>query len=155
MSVAHSEKPTVRATGVLIQGNRILMVKQDVTETRHWALPGGKLEFGETLERCLVREMKEETGLDVSVGDLLYVTDWFYRDIHVVHMLFLTEVVGGGTRSGEVPRTAGEPGRECVWVPLDRLEDYGFGPAFSELVRSGFPGRGSYRGDHREFFDGL
>ena len=44
--------PIVRPTGILIEENKILLVKQDVTETRHWALPGGRSEFGETIEQC-------------------------------------------------------------------------------------------------------
>jgi mutator protein MutT len=145
----------IRPTGVLIEDNKILIVKQDVTESRRWALPGGRPEFGETIEQCLVREMKEETGLDISVKDLLYVTDRFYRNIHVVHMLFVVEKIGGKLRSGKKLELKTEKIRELAMVPVDRLQEYGFSPTFCQLVKSGFPGQGSYKGDYEKFYGML
>jgi ADP-ribose pyrophosphatase YjhB (NUDIX family) len=145
----------VRPTGVLIEDNKILVVKQDVTETRRWALPGGRPEFGETIEQCLVREMKEETGLNVSVKDLLYVTDRFYRNTHVVHMLLLLEKIGGKLRSGKELELKTEKIRELAMVPVGRLQEYGFSPTFCQLVKSDFPGRGSYKGDYEKFYGML
>jgi ADP-ribose pyrophosphatase YjhB (NUDIX family) len=62
--------PKVRATTVLIEDGCILLLEQQVTESlgRKWSLPGGTLEVGETLEACVVRETREETGLDVATS---------------------------------------------------------------------------------------
>ena len=58
-------------TGIVIEDGRLLLLNQDTPNTgRSWSLPGGKLEEGETLAGALVREMKEETGLDVEPGRL-------------------------------------------------------------------------------------
>ena len=80
----------VRVTGIVIEDGRLLLLNQDTPNTgRSWSLPGGKLEEGETLAGALVREMKEETGLDVEPGRLLYVCDHLPGDgTHVVHMTF-------------------------------------------------------------------
>ncbi len=142
----------VRPTGILIEDDRILVVKQDVTETRHWALPGGALEFGETIEQCLVREIREETGLEVTVNELLYVCDRFHEGSHVVHMTFLVEKIGGSFRTGQELQRADETIREIGMVPVDKLADYGFSPTFCGLVESGFPERGSYQGDFKRFY---
>lgn len=48
---------------------RVLMQRR--TDSGNWALPGGIMEVGETLEQCVIREVKEETGLDVELTGLL------------------------------------------------------------------------------------
>ena len=150
-------RPPVRAAGILIEDNKILIVKQDVTKTRQWALPGGKLEFGETIEQCMIREMKEETGLDIAVKELLYITDrlpHLHQSDHIVHIMLLVERIGGQLRSGKELEKETEKIKELAMVPVDHLPDYGFPPAFSELIRLNFPDRGSYKGDFRDFYGG-
>jgi mutator protein MutT len=145
-------EPLVRPTGILIEDGRILLVKQRVTETRHWALPGGRLEPGETIEQCLIREIKEETGLDISVKELLYVCDRIRQDSHIVHMTFLVEKTGGGLFNIHELKLRKEKVSEAQMVPVDKLHDYGMPPAFCGLVKSNFPGRGSYKGDFKNFY---
>ncbi|MEV4552176.1 NUDIX hydrolase [Nonomuraea wenchangensis] len=79
----------VRVTGVLIEDGRLLLLDQDTGGGRSWSLPGGKVEPGEPIVDALVREMREETGLDVEAGRLLYVCDHLPGgDTHVVHLTF-------------------------------------------------------------------
>ncbi|MBQ1215943.1 MAG: NUDIX hydrolase [Firmicutes bacterium] len=51
---------------------KILMVKQEHPERTVWMVPGGGIEEGETAAEAVVREMKEETGLDVTVGPMIF-----------------------------------------------------------------------------------
>ncbi len=138
----------VRATAVLIEDGNILLVEQRVTESlaRGWSLPGGTLEFGETLQECIVREMKEETGLDVAIERLLYVCDRLQDERHVVHVTFAVRRVGGRLRLGAEPEADANPIKSVEMAPLASLREYGFSQRFCELALAGFPGSGSYRG---------
>ena len=69
---------TVRVYGVLIDPAHGLLVSDEFIRGDYFTkLPGGGLEFGEGTRDCLVREFKEETGLDVTVGDHIYTTDFY------------------------------------------------------------------------------
>lgn len=144
----------VRPTGILIENDHMLITRQLFSKQRNWSLPGGKPQFGETLEHCLVREIKEETGLDVKLGDLLYVCDRFrHMNRHVVHITFLVEKVGGQIRSGQHMQDDGEVILDARMVPVDELPEYGFSRKFCKLVKDNFPGRGEYKGDFHKFYD--
>ena len=152
------QRPIVRAAAVLIENSRILLVKQEVTPTRHWSLPGGKLDIGETLEQCLKREMKEETGLDIRLKELVYVTDRINTQTHVVHMSFLVEKTDNGVLPAAwqhvdpSPSYSSDSIREIRMVPLTELEKYGYPPKWCQLVKANFPGKGSYQGDYFKFY---
>lgn len=57
-------------TGILLVNTEgeILIAKR--TDNEQWSLPGGSLEIGESLEKCIIRETLEETGIEISEGDL-------------------------------------------------------------------------------------
>ena len=147
--------PIIRAASILIEDGRICLVKQEVTDTRHWALPGGKLELGETLSECIAREFIEETGLEVRVRELLYVTDRIVTDpfLHLVHMSFLVEKEEDKIlplewkHADPHPPASSDTTREVRMVAVNDLDKYGFPPAFCNILKDNFPGRGSYLGD--------
>jgi ADP-ribose pyrophosphatase YjhB (NUDIX family) len=148
----------VRPSGVLVQDGRLLLVKQSVTAKRNWSLPGGHLEKGESLEHCLKRELKEETGLDIVVVKLLYVTDRISGKDHVVHMTFLIQnldknpVPSTWTHYDRYTSSSSRPLREIAMVPFSELTTHGFGNTFQQLVNEGFPCSGSYKGDFSTFY---
>lgn len=136
----------VRVTGVLVENNKILLVKQKVSEKRNWSLPGGKLEQGETLEQGIIREMKEETGLDVEIIRLLYLCDVSASDNTLLHITFLLKRVDGDIK---LPTNEFEtnPIYEVEFVPVSNLIEYGFNERFVELAENGFLDSGVYAGD--------
>lgn len=148
--------PIVRPTGILIEKGKILIVKQELIEHIHWTFPGGALEFGETIEQCLVREMKEETGLDIKVKDLLYICDRFHQlNRHIIDMTFLVEKIGGFLQSSSFQHEDREVIRILKLVPIDALPEYGFSQKLCQLVKDNFPNRGSYQGDFHKFYGEL
>lgn len=68
----------VRVYGILQDDqDRVLVSDEFIRGAYITKLPGGGLEFGEGTRDCLKREFKEETGLDVTVGEHIYTTDFF------------------------------------------------------------------------------
>ena len=147
--------PAIRLSGLLVEDGRLLLVRQARRRSEHWNIPGGHLEVGETAEGGIRREMREETGIDVEVGELLYVTDRMRSGGEsVLDLAFLVRRARGALRLvQEGPQ--GSTDREIdrvAWVPLGELERYGLGHGFAELARRGFPGRGTYRGDFHALY---
>jgi 8-oxo-dGTP diphosphatase len=61
-------------------GENVLMVKNTGKNGSYYTLPGCAVEPGETLEEAAIREAKEETGLDVEIGDVFSVSEGFFED---------------------------------------------------------------------------
>lgn len=83
---------------------RILMVKQEHPERTVWMVPGGGIEEGETAAEAAVREMKEETGLDITVGPMIFhVEEVSERRGQRFVNFFLAEICGGELHLGADP----------------------------------------------------
>ena len=69
---------TVRVYGILFDDNKRILVSDEFIRGDYFTkFPGGGLEIGEGTRDCVKREFREETGLDVTVGDHIYTTDYF------------------------------------------------------------------------------
>lgn len=136
----------IRVTGILLEDDKLLLVKQKVNDNRNWSLPGGKLEQGETLEQGIIREMREETGLDVKIVKLLYLCDVSASGNTLLHISFLLK-----RTSGEIKLPTNEyetnPINDVKFVSVNELPEYGFSEKFIELVKSNFTCSGNYAGD--------
>ena len=137
---------TIRVTGILIENNEILLVKQKLNDKRDWSLPGGKLERGETIQQGIIREMKEETGLDTEVDSLLYLCDVSSSGNSLLHISFLLRRVGG-TISLPSNEFDENPINDVKFVSILNLVDYGFSNKFIDLIKNNFPNKGNYVGD--------
>ena len=71
-------KFTIRVYGILLNENKNILVSDEFIKGNYFTkFPGGGMEFGEGTRDCLIREFKEETGLDITVGEHIYTTDYF------------------------------------------------------------------------------
>lgn len=136
----------IRVTGVLVEDSSILLVKQRVSSSRAWSLPGGRAEPGETLEQAIVREMSEETGLSTKVEHLLYLCDKPLANPPLVHITFLLSRLSGSLRqpTNEFDQN---PIEDVRMVPIAELPRYDFSERFTHLALAGFPEAGTYQGD--------
>jgi 8-oxo-dGTP diphosphatase len=120
---------------ILIKDGKVLIAQRKSTDylPYKWEFPGGKLEPGETLEECLHREMHEEFGIEVSVGEFFRESIYRYERFTIRLMAYLVSWV-----SGEPTATVH---LQYQWVPIEALGDYDFLPAdvplMEELRRTG------------------
>ncbi len=121
------------AVGILAEavdgGWRVLIGKRPEGSVLggYWEFPGGKREQGESLERCLIREVREELGLAVRVTTSLPAVDHHYDHASVRLFPFFCERVD---RSEPQALAVSE----WRWVKPTELADYTFPPANTELL---------------------
>lgn len=140
----YSENMVVRATCVCIHKGKLLLLKQSFPDMpTFWSLPGGKVEEGETIDHALIREVQEETGLVVQPKRLLFVSQRFLREKHVVQVIIDADYVSGEIGDG-TQHTATEIVHEMAFVDVQKLENFGISEKFADLVRKGFPKSGEY-----------
>lgn len=119
-------KLRVRVCGILIKNDSIVLVKHHNlggTGTL-WAPPGGGMNFGESVHETLVREFKEETNLDIEVGELLLVTEYLDKPLHAVELFFGVSYAGGELKTGYDPEMKKTQIISVVeFVPFNVLKD--------------------------------
>ena len=130
--------------GILLDGDRVLLSGNRWFTNRPlvWTLPGGRAEEGEGTALALVREFKEETGLDVEVLDLAYVAE--SRSV-VRRQLFMVCAFAVRVLGGELS-CDGDPGvEELRYVPFAELGEYLPAPSLGDPLRwyVGQPGAGA------------
>lgn len=126
----------VRVYGILLDSQQRLLVSDEFIRGAYITkLPGGGLEFGEGTRDCLKREFKEETGLDVTVGEHFYTTDFFQisafnqkdQIISIYYLVHTGEPVSLDTKTKPFdlsPEQTSDPNGESEvfrWIPWNEL----------------------------------
>ncbi len=97
-------KPSITVDGILIENEKILLVKRGREPFKGmYALPGGFVEYGETTENAIIREFKEETGLDVEIVNLFGVYSDPKRDPrdHTITIVYELRRISGEIKAGD------------------------------------------------------
>jgi 8-oxo-dGTP diphosphatase len=104
---------------VAVERDHLLMIRRGRgAAAGQWSIPGGRVEFGETLASAVVREVFEETGLEVVADSYLGLVERIDGEHHFVIHDFLVTVMDRNTRP-----VAGDDAAEAEWVPFEDITE--------------------------------
>ncbi len=111
-------RPEVAVGAVVIHDGRLLLIRRGRGPALgQWSVPGGRVEWGETLARAVEREVAEETGLTVQCGPFVGWVERMGAGHHYVIMDFRADIVGDAA----VALRAGDDAAEAGWIPLSEV----------------------------------
>jgi 8-oxo-dGTP diphosphatase len=128
-------KGPIKVTAAILEKDGRILIAQRKSKGHlagKWEFPGGKIEAGETPEECLAREINEEFGIEVSVGDFFGSNIHHYAHISIELIAFRPFWICGGIHSTDH--------KDYQWVTIDELGQFDFAPAdrpFVEQLRRG------------------
>jgi len=135
---AYPCNPLVAVGAVVFKNNCVLLVRRGQAPSEDiWAIPGGSVEIGETLQEAAEREILEETGVKIRAGKPVYTFDVIDRDedgkirFHYVIIDLAADYVGGEP-------AAGDDAAEARWVSDDEINELEVSPPTLNLLKSRF-----------------
>ncbi|MGQ9693814.1 MAG: NUDIX hydrolase [Thermodesulfobacteriota bacterium] len=130
----YPQNPLIGVGGVIFRDDQVLLIKRGKEPALgQWSIPGGVVRVGETLKEAVVREIREETHLEVEVLALAKVIERIFREsdgrisYHYVLLDFLCQI-----KKGELK--ADSDAQEACFVPLVELNNYSLTSATREVI---------------------
>ncbi len=113
---------------IVKRGHEVLIAQRNETDTfgSFWEFPGGKRDRGETFEQCVVREVKEECGIDIAVDKKVMEIRKKYNDRIIWLNFFICDYRGGEASPIDCQKVR--------WVGLGDLKNYQFPPANDRVI---------------------
>jgi len=135
---AYPEQPRVAVGAIVFKDDRVLLVRRGQPPAENlWAIPGGRVEIGETLQEAAEREILEETAIAIRARVPVYTFDVIERDaqgrirFHYVIVDLTAEYIGGQPRAGDDVSAA-------RWVSSDELATLKVSPKTRQLLKTQF-----------------
>jgi 8-oxo-dGTP diphosphatase len=123
--------PLYRVTAALIPSNGRIFIAQRPPNKKfglHWEFPGGKVQPGETLQACLLREIQEELNWEIQVGELFRHVQHEHDDLVIDLYAFWSRIISGHLELREHVA--------CNWVRIPELRQFEFTKADRQLIAS-------------------
>lgn len=130
MSREYPARPIVGVGALILKDGKLLLIKRGAKPGQgKWSIPGGLVELGERVQDAVIREVKEECGLDIEIEKLIDVFDSITRDeegrvqYQFVVVNFLGKIKGGTLKNADDVL-------EARWVSLDEVKKYNLTNSF-------------------------
>lgn len=112
----------IRVRAIIIRDGNIILIKRIKKDEIYFVFPGGGVEVGETEKNALIREMKEELGVDVEVKELMMSQDFNRNGFNQTEHFYICNIINGELGTGNGPEfqknSRYEGIREIVEIPL-------------------------------------
>ena len=113
---------------ILEEGNKIMIARRG--QGKHlagfWEFPGGKIEQDETPEICLIRELKEEFEIDVTIGNYIGESVFEYPKKTIRLIAFTCEIINGKMKLNDHDK--------IEWIKFEEIANYNLAPADLPLI---------------------
>lgn len=123
-------RPEVCVGGIAVDDDRLLLIRRGRGPAQgSWSVPGGRVEAGELLAEAVVREVLEETGLEVVCGEIIGVVERFSDHGHYVIIDHRVTVLDPTQQP-----VAGDDAAAVAWVPLSDVADWDLVEGLAEFL---------------------
>lgn len=126
------QRPNFRVSVIVVNDKQeILLVQHRKANRYYWVLPGGRIEYGEDFATCAVRELKEETNLDIKFEKVVFLSEAIApdRSRHIINIYATAEILGGELKVGDEPMLA-----DAAFKPIMELDEITLYPPVADQI---------------------